>query len=220
MFPYGPSGTDALDAYTPSEHAPRETASQVLHRLTIGPPDDKVSFGQMLDALGERGFGLLLMLFAVPNLLPFPGVPGVSFVTGMAILVISVQLILAKDEPAFPDWVSQKSFSRAQLSKFIVKTTPLLRWLEKPIRPRLAPVVVGVGERMIGVVGVIHALTLALPIPMGNLPQAVALILLALALIELDGWMAILGYIASIAAVIWLALVVLGLGKIVLTVFS
>lgn len=209
-----------MDTYTPPHQALRETASQVLHRLTIGRPDDKVSFGQMLDALGERGFGLLLILFAVPNLLPFPGVPGVSFVTGMAILFISVQLILAKDEPAFPDWVSRKSFSRAQLSKFIVKTTPVLRWLEKPIKPRWAPVVVGVGERLIGVVGVIHALTLALPIPMGNLPQAVALILLALALIELDGLMAILGYIASIAAAIWLTLVVLGLGKIVLAVFA
>ena len=208
-----------MDTYTAPPHAPRETASEVLHRLTLGPPDDKVSFGQMLDALGERGFGLLLMLFAIPNLLPFPGVPGVSFVTGMAILFISVQLILAKDEPAFPDWVSRKSFSRAQLSKFIVKTNPLLRWLEKPIKPRLSPMVVGAGERMIGVVGVVHALTLALPIPMGNLPQAVALILLALALMELDGLMAILGYIASIVAVVWLTLVVLGLGKIVLAVF-
>jgi len=220
MFTDGNLRDRTLDTYTAQQHPARETASQVLHRLTVGSPDDKVSFGQMLDALGERGFGLLLMLFAIPNLLPFPGVPGVSFVTGMAILFISVQLILAKDEPALPDWVSHKSFSRAQLSRFIVKTNPLLRWLEKPIRPRLAPVVVGVGERMIGVVGVIHALTLALPIPMGNLPQAVALILLALALIELDGWMAILGYIASIVAVIWLALVVLGLGKIVLAVFA
>ena len=208
-----------LDSHTAPQYQARETASQVLHRFTLGRPDDTVSFGQMLDALGERGFGLLLMLFAIPNLLPFPGVPGVSFVTGMAILFISVQLILAKDEPAFPDWVSRKSFSRAQLSKFIVKTNPLLRWLEKPIKPRLEPIVVGLGERLIGVVGVLHALTLALPIPMGNLPQAVALILLALALIELDGLMAILGYIASIAAVIWLALVVLGLGKIVLAVF-
>ena len=215
----GTFGITALDSYTAPHQVPRETASAVLHQLTLGPPNDKVSFGQMLDALGERGFGLLLMLFAIPNLLPFPGVPGVSFVTGMAILFISLQLILAKNEPTFPDWVSRKSFSRAQLSKFIVKTNPLLRWLEKPIRPRLSPMVVGVGERMIGVVGVIHALTLALPIPMGNLPQAVALILLALALIELDGLMAILGYIASIAAVIWLALVVLGLGKIVLAVF-
>ena len=209
-----------MDTYAAPQHSPRETASQILHRLTLGPPDDEVSFGQMLDALGERGFGLLLMLFALPNLLPFPGVPGVSFVTGMAILFISVQLILAKDEPAFPAWVSHKSFSRAQLSKFIVKTNPLLRWLEKPIRPRFSPVVVGAGERMIGVVGVLHALTLALPIPMGNLPQAVALILLALALIELDGLMAILGYIASIAAVVWLTLVVLGLGKIALAVFA
>lgn len=213
------SGTASLDSFNPNKYGYRETASEVLHRLTLGPPDDKVSFGQMLDALGERGFGLLLMLFAIPNLLPFPGVPGVSFVTGMAILFISMQLMIAKDEPVFPRWISDKSFSRAQLSKFIVKTNPLLRWLEKPIRPRLSPVVVGFGERLIGVVGVIHALTLALPIPMGNLPQAVALILLALALMELDGLMAILGYIASIAAVVWLALVVLGLSKIVIAVF-
>lgn len=219
MFTWSNFRDAALDAFSPSQHTTRETASQVLHRFTLGHPDDKVSFGQMLDALGERGFGLLLMLFAIPNLLPFPGVPGVSFVTGMAILFISVQLILAKDEPAFPGWVSEKSFSRGQLSKFIVKTNPLLRWLEKPIRPRLSPMVVGAGERMIGVVGVIHALTLALPIPMGNLPQAVALILLALALIELDGLMAIFGYIASIVALIWLTLVVLGLGKIALAVF-
>ena len=41
----------------------------------------------MVDALGERGFGLLLILLALPNCIPFPGVPGVSFVTGMAIFL-------------------------------------------------------------------------------------------------------------------------------------
>ncbi len=75
--------------------------------------------------------------------------------------------------------------------------------------------VVGPGERIIGVVALIHAVTLALPIPMGNLPQGIALILLALALIELDGLMAILGYLASIAAVaLARPAVVLGIGKI------
>ena len=198
----------------------RETISQVLHRLSIGKPEDKVSFGQMVDALGERGFGLLLMVLALPNCIPFPGVPGVSFITGMAIFFISIQLIMAKDEPALPAWLSRKSFSCGQLSRFIVKTSPMLRWLEKPIQPRLPAVVVGFGERLIGVVAVIHALTLALPIPMGNLPQAVALILLALALTELDGLMAIFGYLASIAAIAWLIAVVLGLGKIATAIFA
>lgn len=199
---------------------PRETASQVLHRLSIGKPEERVTFGEMLDVLGERGFGLLLIMLATPNLLPFPGVPGVSFVTGMAILYIAIQLILAKDEPVLPAWISGKSFTRGQLSRFIVKTNSFLRWLERPIRPRWTPVVTGFGERLIGVVALIHAVTLALPIPMGNLPQAVALIMFALALIELDGLMAVLGYLASIAAMAWLAAVVLGLGKIALTVFA
>ena len=47
-----------MDSYTAPHHAARETASEVLHGLTLGPPDDTVSFGQMLDVLGERGFGL------------------------------------------------------------------------------------------------------------------------------------------------------------------
>lgn len=203
-----------------SEPAPRETASHVLHRLSIGRPEDKVSFAEMLDTLGERGFGLLLMVLAIPNLLPFPGVPGVSFVTGMAIFYIAIQLLLARDEPALPVWIGQKSFTRGQLSRFIVKTSPFLRWLERPIRPRWNPVVARFGGRLIGLVALIHAVTLALPIPMGNLPQAVALILFALALIELDGLMAVLGYLASIAAIAWLAAVVLGLGKVALTVFA
>ena len=199
---------------TISEDHLRETTSQVLHRLTVGPPDDKVTFGDMVDALGERGFGVLLILLALPNCIPFPGVPGVSFVTGMAIFYIGIQLILARDEPALPAWLNRKSFTRGQLAGFIAKTNPLLRWLEKPVRPRLSSVVTGPGERIIGVVALIHAVTLALPIPMGNLPQGIALILLALALIELDGLMAILGYIASLAAIAWLAAVVLGIGKI------
>jgi hypothetical protein len=211
---------DSAPAAATSERKFRETASQVLHRLSIGKPEDKVSFGEMVDALGERGFGLLLIVLALPNCIPFPGVPGTSFVTGMAILYISVQLILAQDEPTLPAWLTRKSFTRGQLSRFIAKTNPLLRWLEKPIRPRLTPVVAGFGERLIGFVGVIHAVTLALPIPMGNLPQGVALILLALALIELDGLMAIFGYLASIAAIAWLGAVVLGLGKIATTVFT
>lgn len=224
MFTQEPPWDDTLPLDQPSaafsEQNPRETASQVLHRLSIGKPDDKVTFGQMLDALGERGFGLLLIILAIPNLLPFPGVPGVSFATGMAILYLAIQLILAKEEPALPAWISRKSFSRGQLSRFIVKTRPFLRWLEKPIRPRWTPVVAGFGERLIGVMALIHAVTLALPIPMGNLPQAVALILFALALIELDGLMAILGYLASLAAMAWLAAVVLGLGKIAFSVFA
>jgi hypothetical protein len=202
------------------QHSSRETASQVLHRLSAGKPEDKVTLSEMLDALGERGFGLLLIAFAVPNLLPFPGVPGVSFVTGMAILYIAIQLILARDEPVLPAWIGRKSFTRGQLSRFIVKTNPFLRWLEKPIRPRWTPAVAGFGERLIGLVALIHAVTLALPIPMGNLPQAVALILFALAMIELDGLMAVFGYLASLAAIAWLTAVVFGLSKIALAVFS
>ena len=211
-----------LDTLAPASVDPklRETASEVLRRLAIGPADEQISFARIIDELGERGFGLLIIIFALPNCIPFPGVPGVSFVTGIAILYISIQLILARDEPALPHWVAAKSFSRGQLARFVAKTSPLLRWLERPIKPRLTPMVAGVGERAIGVLGLIHAITLALPIPMGNLPQGVALILLALALLELDGLMALAGYVASLIAVAWIGAVVLGMGGLVIPLLT
>jgi hypothetical protein len=203
-----------------SEQGPRETASQILHRLCIGAPEDKVTFAQILDALGKRGFGLLLIVMAIPNLLPVPGVPGVSSFTAIVIVYLAIQLMLAQNEPKLPAWISRKSFTRGQLARFIMKATPFLRWLERPTRPRWMPVVTGIGARLIGLAAFLLALTLALPIPMGNLPQAVALILLALALIERDGLMAVLGYLASIAAFAWLTAVILGLGKVAVVTFT
>jgi len=60
-------------------------------------------------------------------------------------------------------------------------------------------------EYLIGAVCFVLAIILFLPIPMGNMPPAVAICLFALAILERDGIWAIIGMGAAIAAiaVVW-----------------
>jgi hypothetical protein len=46
----------------------------------------RISFGRIVAALGGRGYGLSILIFALPSCLPMP--PGIPTVTGLALIVI------------------------------------------------------------------------------------------------------------------------------------
>ena len=64
---------------------------------------------------------------------------------------------------------------------------PRLVRLERMIRPRYWPFWRQHGDRVIGVIALVMAITITLPIPLGNWPPALATALLGLALSERDG---------------------------------
>src|SRR5690606_41810814 len=78
--------------------------------------------------------------------------------------------------------------------KGLPKVLPWLERVEAVSRPRLTFLFGGVGQRLIGVVCTVLALVLILPIPLGNLLPATAVTVLALALVQRDGLLALLGY--------------------------
>jgi Exopolysaccharide synthesis, ExoD len=53
-------------------------ASQVLEAVRAETRGDKVAVGDVLDGAGARVYGLALMLFALPEALPLPGVFAMS----------------------------------------------------------------------------------------------------------------------------------------------
>jgi hypothetical protein len=73
--------------------------------------------------------------------------------------------------------------------------------MELVTRPRLRILFGPVGERLIGVVCTLLALVLVLPIPLGNLAPGATVAVLALALLQRDGLMALLGYLMAAVSV-------------------
>ena len=63
---------------------------------------------------------------------------------------------------------------------------PVLRWLERFIRPRCATPFQAT-KRVVGVVVMLLGVTLLAPVPLSNVPPALAIALIAFAYLEEDG---------------------------------
>src|SRR5687768_1820335 len=77
------SPANSNDPMPPRKH---EAVSDVLTRLSLGDPEEPLTLAVLRREFGPRAFGLMILLFALPNLLPVTGVPGLSTFTGAALI--------------------------------------------------------------------------------------------------------------------------------------
>ena len=176
--------------------------SVLLFRLANDTSRERISVGDLLAALGDRAIGALMFFFAAPNILPVP--PGVSTLLGAPLLFLSAQLMLGM-RPWLPEVVTRRSISRDDLATLVRRIVPWLAKAEKLLRPRALVLVRPPVEYFVGLVCLVLAAILMLPIPLGNTLPALAISLLALGVLERDGvWIAI-GLLASVVAgtVVW-----------------
>lgn len=178
---------------------PRRT-TDVLFDTIAQVPGERVSIGQLIDGLGERAYGILFMLLALPTILPAP--PGTSAVTGAPMLFFALQMVFGHPHPWLPAYLRSRSVARADLLSVLNKCAPWLRRVEHVTRPRLTYLVDGWMERFAGLVVLFLAGVLILPIFMGNMFPSVAVALIALAVMERDGIAVIAGYIAAVASTV------------------
>ena len=176
--------------------------SVVLFRLANDNSRERISVGDLLAALGDRAIGALMFFFAAPNILPVP--PGVSTLLGAPLLFLSAQLMLGM-RPWLPGVITRRSISRDDLATLVRRIVTWLAKAEKLLKPRAPVLVRPPVEYFVGLVCLVLAGILMLPIPLGNTLPALAISLLALGVLERDGvWIAI-GLLASVVAgtVVW-----------------
>ncbi len=179
------------------------SAAATLRALAVDLAQPRVSVADLLAALDDRGFGLLLLVLALPNAVPGPMIPGFSVPFALGIAALGVQLALGLHRPRLPRWLRAASVSQERFRRFVERTAPLLRRVERWLRPRPSALTQGLGERLIGIVLVALSVVLALPVPFGNVPVALAIMVIALGLLEGDGAALAVGLAAGIAAVLW-----------------
>ena len=182
---------------------PPERISERLLALTADSRVERITVADMVGALGDRGFGLLLLLLTLPNAVPVPG-PGLSAILALPAAALAAQMAFGLAQPWLPQRLHRWSFSRLRVAAVLAYARPSLERLESWVRPR-RPVA---GDRLVGVICMLLALVLALPITLGNAPVAWALIVIAVGVIERDGLATVLGMIAGGLAVAWNILLV------------
>jgi hypothetical protein len=183
------------------------TTSQLLRKSIETRHAARVTVGEILIALGDRAFGLLIVLLVLPTLIPGPPIPGYSLAFALAIALVASQLARGFDLPVLPGWWRRRSFDRARLDALLARAAPYLRHFERVAHTRPSRWTTRQGERWIGALVIAVALALAVPVPLGNTPPGLALLVLGVGLIERDGRLLGLGAIAGIASVLYVAVI-------------
>ncbi|MCC7016419.1 MAG: exopolysaccharide biosynthesis protein [Rhodospirillales bacterium] len=180
----------------------RRSVREMLAELLARHPEDAIALGDILAFLGERAFGALMLVLALPMATPLSAIPGVSSVFGLPLVVVCAQLMLGYPRPLLPAALAERAVRREALARAVEQADPWLARIERAVHPRLPALTGTAAERALGAVCVVMAVLLALPIPGANQPPAFAVALFAVALVERDGVFAILGWIAALAAVV------------------
>ncbi len=208
------SGQTELDASlgqktgTHNEPPPLRT-SELLRRFARDLPADRVTLGDVIAGLGDRGLGVLIAVFALPNILP-SAVPFGNVPTGIPPLIFAVQLMLGVDHLIVPKFLARRTIGTHWLKVLAPKVASALSWFEALLRPRMAWVTVPRAERFIGAIAILLAAVSTLPIPFGHNLPALGLVLIGLGLIERDGLAILFGAAIGLVGTLLLALVVFG----------
>lgn len=164
-----------------------ETILAVLRRLGHGPADERATLGELVGKLDERGHALVLLLLAAPNLTPGPSMPGFSTIFGVPLCIVAFDMILGRRTLHLPRFLARISIPRRRIANFVVKLEPLLRRIERVLKPRRPPLDGPAVSRGLGVACLLLAVLLTLPIPVFSLLPALALVIVALGLLARDG---------------------------------
>lgn len=178
----------------PSERVP---TSQLLRAALDNAPGEYVSVAWLIQNLRERSFGMIMLLLGLLAIMP-----GISVFAGLLLLAVSFEMMMAHEIPILPRIVADRTFPIYRMSQLIARASPAIGALESIIRPRWhTPFVVT--KRIVGIVVLMLAITLFLPVPLTNIIPGLLIILIAVAYLEEDG---ILLSIALCAAVPSLAI--------------
>jgi len=177
-------------------NAPNHVRTAELLRTALDSTSgDTVTLGAFLDSIGERAFGFVILILALPNFIPVP--IGVGGVMGVLVIFVGLQMLAGLEHPWLLRRLRDRGIPRASVEKFVKRLTPLLRWLERICRPRLEKLAEHPGHRITGLLLVLVGIALALPIPFTNYVFGLLLVVYAVALIERDGIALIVAWLAS-----------------------
>ena len=170
----------------------------------------RVSIGELLDGLGRASLGLGLMVPSLLAMIPLPGPFGVLF--GTMIGAIAVQVMMGETRLRLPRFLAGRTVPPAAVGTALRRFAVPLQWAERLSTPRrLLPLTGRVARVVLAAPLLIMAMTLALPIPLGNGLPAIAVIVFALGFMERDGLAILAALGICVVALVWtVALILFG----------
>jgi hypothetical protein len=167
------------------------------HARTV--TSERVSLADIAAFLGARSIGVWLLILALPMVLPVP-LPGISVLFGVPMMIISLQLALGGRRAWLPAVILRQSIARADYLALAASMQPAIVRFERLVRPRALWLANDWAKVPVGLICFVLAMIITLPIPLGHVAPGSAICLLALGLMERDGVVIAIGFVAAVLA--------------------
>jgi hypothetical protein len=128
-------------------------------------------------------------------------VPGVAALASIPLILLALQLTLGLSRPWLPRLLANRSMARTDFARMVGQALPRVKRFERILRPRYLLFTAPVFERLIGLTCLLLALLLPLPIPFTNIPVALPIAIMALAVLERDGVYALVGLVSGVLVI-------------------
>jgi hypothetical protein len=192
-----------------------ERTSAILARLASKNSQETITIGEIVDALYDRSFGIVIILFALPNtILP------VSWVLGTPILLLSIQMAMGRHEPWLPDFMRRQTLTRETFAKVIGYVVHYLGKIEAWLKPRWNFLTTDAMERVIGFYLIFLTVILLVPVPFGNALPSFGIAIIAAGLLEKDGAAIVAGSVVGLLGTVYVVALVGGIFAAVKAIFG
>ncbi len=206
-----------MDEFDKNRHESRTTEllSERLGKVVDAMPPSGVTLGHLLQLVGPDGLMLLVALLSLVFLIPV-SIPGVSTVFGLAILLISVSRLFGRDL-WMPQSFQRRVISTEKLLPVFKRAFTWLHRLEKISKTRrlqwlAADGVVGAVNSCALILGAVLLMAPFGLIPFSNTIPALALLCLAIGMVQKDGLLIVLGHISNLLTIIYFSVLIGGSG--------
>ena len=176
----------------------------LLASLVEQTTGETVSIEDLLNAVGRRAFGPILLLLGFIAISPLTIVPGTSWLVAMVALLFAGQVALGQSRPWLPKKALAASFPRAVLVKGVDAMAKPARFIDSFVKPRIG---VLTDPPFVQIVAVATMLAALITFPLGLVPfgpvlPGLAILLIGLGLTARDGIVLLIAGGAMVGALV------------------
>mgnify|MGYP003665470133 FL=1 len=179
----------------------------LLASLTDCTSGDDVTVRDLLNAVGRRSYGPILLLLGFIAVTPLTIIPGTSWLVALITLLIAGQIVIGRKFPWVPRRVLDVSFPRSALVAGVEQARKYVRPVDRVLKPRLAFLS---GSPFIALAAMVCVAAALLTFPLGLFPfgpvlPGLTVLLFGLGLTARDGFVLVAAG-AGLAGAVWLLL--------------
>jgi hypothetical protein len=174
--------------------------TSIIETVIDSSSDDKISVRDLVEAMEDFGFGLVLLIFSFGVTIPLP--PPFPSIISIPLVVFSTQMLFGYKSPKLPQKFNNLKVKRKVVALLLQKTLYYTGKAERFLLPRLDFCFTPLGERIIGSFSLAFAMLILLPMPLSNFIPGVGILVISLGILKKDGLAVLLGILIGIIGMV------------------